>query len=372
MAYVLRLFRPFALLVAALFCVTSAHAIPYSALYAFGDSLSDVGNDLVITNPAYGAPRQIPDPTIYTGGGLTGRFTNGASYIDGLAGYLGLGALAPSLSGGTIYAYGGARTTYAMTGLPVQASFDNQIAAYAANLSSAGATADPNALYVVWIGANDMADAIVGGVAAFINALIGGGSLTDAQNAAALVIGNAISQAMNSIGNAIAQLAGVGAKHLLVLNLPDLALTPLVNEQGNATLDALARGASVGFNQSLVAVLDLAPFSTLDIRELDIFDALNDIVLNPARYGISNVADSCYTGEVDGTALPGRPAPTVCSDPASHVFWDYEHPTAAVHGILAQQAFAAVIPEPPAIWLLMFAMAGLTTFMRRRRLCFSL
>jgi phospholipase/lecithinase/hemolysin len=331
-------------------------------MYAFGDSLSDVGNDLLLTKRS---ATKTPDPGIYTGGGLTGRFTNGANYLDGLAGSLGLGALAPSLDGGTIYAYGGARTTYAAAGLPPQASFDNQIAAYTGKLAATGAMADPNALYVVWIGANDMADAIFGGVTAFLNALGAGGSLTDAQNAAALVIGKAISQAMNSIGQAIAQLAGLGAKHLLVPNLPDLALTPRVNEQRDATLDALARGASVGFNQNLAAVLDLAPFSTLDIRELNIFAALNDIVLNPAGYGMTNVADSCYTGEVNGTALPGKAAQTICGDSASHVFWDYEHPTAAVHSILADQAFAVAIPEPPAIWLLVFVIAGLTTFMRR-------
>ena len=364
MANVLRLFRPFALLVVALFYLGSAHALPYTALYAFGDSLSDVGNDLILTS---GAPLKTPDPTIYTGGGVTGRFTNGANYLDGLAAQLGLGALAPSLSGGTVYAYGGARTTYAAAGLPAQASFDNQIAAYTAKLASASASADPNALYVLWIGANDMADAIFGGVAAFINTLLGNGTLADAQNAAALVIGNAISQAINSIGHAIAQLAGLGAKHLLVPNLPDLALTPRVNEQGNATLNALAHGASMGFNQNLAAVLDLPAFSTLDIRELDIFAALNDIVLHPAGYAMTNVADACYTGEVDDTALPGRPAPTVCADPAGHVFWDYEHPTAAVHDILAGQAFAAVVPEPPAIWLLVFVMAALPTFIRRRQ-----
>lgn len=220
MTKLLSLFRPFALLAIVFFYGMSAHATPYSALYAFGDSLSDIGNDLIITDPAFGAPLRIPDPTIYTGGGLTGRFTNGANFLDGLAGHLGLEALIPSLAGGTIYAYGGARTTYAATGLPPQASFDNQISAYTSKLSLTGTTADPNALYVLWIGANDMADAIFGGVAAFIKTLGGGGTLADAQNAAALVIGNAIGHAMNSISNAIAQLAGLGRNTCLCQTCP--------------------------------------------------------------------------------------------------------------------------------------------------------
>lgn len=103
---------------------------------------------------------------------------------------------------------------------------------------------------------------------------------------------------------------------MLVPNLPDLALTPRVNEQGNATLDGMAQGASVAFNQNLAALLGLAPFASLDIRELDIFAVLNDIVQDPAGNGMTNVTDPCYTGEVDGMALPGKPAPTVCSDAA--------------------------------------------------------
>lgn len=358
MAKVSGLLRPFTSLVLALFCVTSVQAGPYSALYGFGDSLSDVGNDLIITTAAYGGtPPQVPDPSIYTGGGVTGRFTNGAIYLDGLASSLGLGPLAPSLAGGTVYAYGGARTTYEGVGLPAFASFDKQIAAYSANLASAGTTADANALYVLWIGANDMADAIG---AAAVSAASGVGSPVG-------IVGAAISNAMTSVGNAIAQLASLGAQHFLIPNLPDLSLTPLINVNNSPLLDQLAQFASIGFNQNLAATLDLGIFSALDIRELDIYALLNDVVTGSPGNGFTNVADSCYTGEVDGSPRPGGATPTICNDPTNYVFWDYEHPTAAVHAILAERAYVAVIPEPPAMWLLVFTLAGLTTFVRRRQ-----
>lgn len=328
--------------------ITTAKALPYSGLYVFGDSLSDVGNDLIITGGA------LPAKNYYTDGTVTGRFTNGANYLDGLANSLGLN-IAPSLAGGNNYAYGGARTDYITPGLvPLGGkSFNQQVAAFTAT----HAATDPNALYVVWIGANDMADAIRAAAAAAAS----GGNPNP-------IIGGAIATAMSGIGNAIGGLAGRGARHFLVPNLPDLSLTPLIGDFNNPLLDALARGASLAFNQNLANTLDLGIFSALDIRDLDIFRLLNDIVVNPAAGGYTNVSDACYTGEVDGTPLPAGNVnpPTVCGVPGQYVFWDYEHPTAAVHAQLAAIALSVVIPEPP-VWSLLLIAAALALGTRRRQ-----
>ncbi len=76
-----------------------AVAAPYSALYAFGDSISDAGNIFV------GTEGQIPLPPY-----SQGRFSNGPTWVQNLSVQLGLGPLTPSLSGGTDYAFGGAET----------------------------------------------------------------------------------------------------------------------------------------------------------------------------------------------------------------------------------------------------------------------
>ena len=72
---------------------------------AFGDSLSDTGNDLI----AFGSPQ----PPYYQG-----RFSNGPNWIDDLAAKLGVPDPQPSLAGGTNYAYGGATATSVNTGVP--------------------------------------------------------------------------------------------------------------------------------------------------------------------------------------------------------------------------------------------------------------
>ena len=75
--------------------ITPAHAGPYSAIYAFGDSLSDVGNVFLGTGGAEPAPPYF-----------AGRFSNGPIWLDYLAAQLGTGPMIPSLQGGTDYAFG--------------------------------------------------------------------------------------------------------------------------------------------------------------------------------------------------------------------------------------------------------------------------
>ncbi|HTD91884.1 MAG TPA: SGNH/GDSL hydrolase family protein [Burkholderiales bacterium] len=350
MCLAFRLLYALAALVLGVCCVRPVHALPYSALYVFGDSLSDVGNDLIITDGA------LPAQGVYTDGISTGRFTNGQNYIDRLASSLGVSA-APSLAGGNNYAYGGARTTYVTPGLvPFGGlSFNQQITAY----TSTHAAADPNAVYVLWIGANDMADAIRAAAANPANA-----------NS---IIGAAITSAMSGIGSAIGNLSSRGVQHFLVPNLPDLSRIPLIAGFNNNLLTGLAHNASVAFNQNLAGTLDLGVFSGLDIRDLNIYSALNGVLANPGANGFTNVASACYTGEVDGTPLPPGSLipPTICANPSGYVFWDYEHPTEAVHAIVASLALGVVLPEPPT-WSLMLAIIGVIALTRHRQGSFCL
>jgi len=65
-----------------------ASTLDFSALYFFGDSLSDTGNI------AIGAGGAIPPPTTYAGG----EFSNGPIWADYLAGHLGFAAPTPYLA----------------------------------------------------------------------------------------------------------------------------------------------------------------------------------------------------------------------------------------------------------------------------------
>ena len=126
--------------------LTNAQAGTIDAIDAFGDSLSDVGNIYTATLGLEPAPPYV-----------SGQFSNGNVWVQDLAHDLGLAPLSPSLLGGTDYAYGDGqsgttavqhrRVPYDLTGPTGQiAQFE------AANPHGA----DPNALYTIWIGANDL------------------------------------------------------------------------------------------------------------------------------------------------------------------------------------------------------------------------
>ncbi len=76
-----------------------APASAYTALFAFGDSLSDAGNVFISDK---GTSPLFPY--------FDGHSSNGPTWVEDLSVRLGLGPLTPSLAGGNDYAFGGAET----------------------------------------------------------------------------------------------------------------------------------------------------------------------------------------------------------------------------------------------------------------------
>src|ERR1700676_2560923 len=73
----------------------------YSALYAFGDSLSDAGNVSIVTAAAFATDPVSPPYYKEQYGPFAGHvFSNGPVWVQDLSIALGLGTLAPSLAGG--------------------------------------------------------------------------------------------------------------------------------------------------------------------------------------------------------------------------------------------------------------------------------
>jgi phospholipase/lecithinase/hemolysin len=296
-------------------------------IYAFGDSLSDVGNIYAATG---GAAPAAPY--------ANGQFTNGNVWVQDLASDLGIAPLKPSLLGGTDYAYGTAES--GVTPFNTSAANTDLIGATGqlAQFQATNVTADPNALYTIWIGSNDLSDILTGQLPSQYGGDIGA------------VVGN--------IYSAVSTLAGMGARNFLILTVPDLGETPEVLAGGPAE-SAGASFLSASFDTALTnGIPGLAAADSVNISLLNTYALLDTIVANPASYGFSNVTQPCLTGEVNYAG--GTP----CANPSQYLFWDQLHPTAAGHEIVADEALALVTPEPTSISLIAVGLIGLV--IRRR------
>ena len=295
----------------------------YHGLVVFGDSLSDTGNKYYITGFANTPPYSellefflVADGP-YTRGGL--HHSNGATWIEQFARSRGLaGQVRPALrseGGARNYAYGGAR---ARPGLMIIPNENQHLPTQVGNfLADVNGVAPSDALYLVFIGGNDIFDAVV--------AL----SLDPTGTTSSTVLTQAVTSVASEIGN----LALAGATRFVVLNAPDVSLTPAITlvdafiSAGNPAIPpgavtAAAATLSQGYNTALAAALSGAPGAQL----VDISEAFRDLVLNPQDFGLGNSTDTCVT--------PEQP-PYACRTPDSYVFWDGVHPTKVTHGIIA-------------------------------------
>lgn len=274
-------------------------ATPFNSLIVFGDSLSDVGDSPSAVTSLYkvlGGVCARPCPPYDDG-----RFSNGEVASEHLAEALFPGAV--NTTNFASYAVAGATTGNENSGTDIEPVFDlpgmqQQVNLY---MSNSGA-ADPNALYLLWGGANDFD------------------------------INDSPVQAAANIGGYLNTLAAAGATHFLVPNLPDLGLTPAARMDGEV---AEAHAFTETFNTALAGELGSvsATFPAVTIYQFDTFALLNDVVQNPAGYSFTNVTDACISS-ID------------CADPDSRfLYWDSSHPTTEAHAILGS-AFASAVPEP--------------------------
>lgn len=302
----------------------------------FGTSLSDPGNAFALLSdpaspfrlskplnvPPYDALDEFLVPGApYARGGH--HFSNGATWLEQYALGRGLGAaVQPAFqtnsANATNYAIGSTRARSGVSGTPTLAF---QVQSFLGKHPQAAS----DALYVIEMGSNDVRDAL----AAF-----------DSQDPSAAI--QIIGEAITAIGNEIATLYGAGARRFLVLNVPNIGLTPAVRILDSQVPGAigLATTLSVSFDTNLNSALDFAALALpgIQIARLDLFGELNEIVLNPVAFGLVNVNTACVTPDVP---------PFACRRPDTYLFWDGVHPTKAVHAIVAGQAGSLIAATWP-------------------------
>ena len=280
----------------------SASAQSFSNVVVFGDSLSDSGNAAA----ASGLP--LPPGTSFT----TNPDPVWAEIVAGAFGASGQN----SLAGGPNYAFGGACMNPA-----TPCDFDDaptvteQIGLH---LAARGGRLDPNALYTIWGGLNDIADSL--------------------QNDQPNALGHVLAAADVNAAQ-IRLLREAGARHVVVFNMPDASLAPFAVAKGPAAQAGLS-ALVAEYNKKLYAGIRE---SEQGVVPINIHAALTALAANPGRYGLTNVTGTACGAPDAGSALSiqcgpaGSPFPVTYAPGANetYLFADRSHPSGAVHAMLA-------------------------------------
>jgi phospholipase/lecithinase/hemolysin len=279
-----------------LFGNTAFAGSPFSRIYTFGDSLSDTGNFFQMTGGL------VPPAPYY----YQGRVSNGPVWIEQLAGDLGMRlesedqfATLGSMTGNENFRDGFLGNDYPGFLDQMDAFFELQ----------GSRPLDPNALYVIWIGANDFIDWLQ----------------HDQANPA--LIPSLIVNGVTRTAGSILRLAQGGARHILVVNIPDLGLTPDIRMFGPEIAGGVT-ALSQAYNAELDQQLDALAYAGIPTIRVDAAQIIRDIVEDPAAFGLTNVTDRAILGTTDAD---------------SALFWDGIHPTTAGHAIVAERALAEMI-----------------------------
>jgi phospholipase/lecithinase/hemolysin len=299
----------------------------FSQIVIFGDSLSDTGNVRDRTDSKSGGTVDYPSGSFNYS---DGRWTNSSDTDPGSATYVGvwheqlartflnIPVATYSLGGGSNYAFGGATTNngtheetvvspplfgdVTITIDDMGRQVDDYLAAH---------TVDPNALYVVWGGGNDLFNddsaANVTATAARVTALM-------------------------------TRLANAGGKYIMVANIPPLGLIPKYATDP-AKQRSLSRAAA-DYRGELSADLSAAMTNlasqgiTPTLYPVDAWTNTIRVMTYPSRYGFTNVH----------SAAQGQSS----VNPDKYLFWDDKHPTTAGHYQTAKGAHDALtLPSTP-------------------------
>jgi phospholipase/lecithinase/hemolysin len=286
---------------------------PFSQIVVFGDSFSDTGN---VRHRSIAASSGQVDYPSHAFNYSDGRFTNDngtnppSSLYTGLwheqmaQTFLSLPPASPSLDAGTNHAFAGATTRDGTRDVVVITTpsfgdltitiddmgrqMDDYLAVHAA---------DPNALYLVWGGVNDL--------------------LTDSSNAS-------VAATAARVTSLVGRLAQAGARHIMVPNVPPIGNAPAFAGGGSVQpLNAACANYRTELDADLAATLSaLAPHGiATTIYRVDLWTNTIRLLSSPETYSFTDIRS---------------PSQGISSaNPDRFLFWDGLHYTTAGHHWIA-------------------------------------
>jgi len=299
-----------------LFASNSTFATYFRRMVAFGDSLTDTAN---IYNTSLHALPAAP----YYGG----RFTNGYNWVDNISAILKI----PIFN----WAYGSAETGTSLYA-GIVPSLKAAVNDYLTNKGVStlgykyGGYGDfDHTLFSVYAGGNNYID--------FAQA---NSNATLAQQT------TAVTTAISDLKSSIQSLINVGARFILVPNLPDLGAVPEGQPYSSmlASMVGGTNGHNAQLNAMVVALKTANPNANVTFIEVNVYKLLQNIIQQPTVYNLSNVTQPCYLNSSSYLSNASPSSTELCASPDNYLFWDQIHPTTRVHGFIAYALSNALLP----------------------------
>ncbi|XP_021734889.1 GDSL esterase/lipase 7-like [Chenopodium quinoa] len=312
------------------------------ALYIFGDSIFDSGNNNLL--PTLAKANYPPYGHEFPGGIPTGRFTNGKTVVDFIADYLGLPYPPPRIASvstllrsksymGYNYASGSCGILFE-TGKFIGEclNLDEQMIMFEKTvkkqLSSKFETSTElsqhmvKSIFIFSVGNNDYINTYFG----ILNTRL----QYNPQQFAQLLT--------KKLSLKLQKLYDLGARKIVVFELGPIGCIPSIVRKAklNDKCDENKNEIVKMFNNQLALLLKNLT-STLQDSHFIIGKAHGlgyDAIINPTKYGLSDSSNPCCDSWINGT-LSCKPGRTPCSNPNEHYFWDGYHPTQATYSVIA-------------------------------------
>ncbi|TKY67128.1 GDSL esterase/lipase [Spatholobus suberectus] len=335
-------------LLAVVLNVTNAQLL-VPALFIFGDSVVDVGNNnhqftIIKANfPPYGRDFENHNPT--------GRFCNGKLATDFTAETLGFTSYPPAylnlktkgknLLNGANFASAASgyfdSTAKLYNAIPLSRQLEyykecqNKLVEAAGQSSASSIISD--AIYLISAGTSDFVQNY------YINPLLNKVYTTDQFS----------DMLLRCYSNFIQNLYALGARRIGVTSLPPIGCLPatitLFGSHSNECVASLNSDA-VNFNEKLNTtsqnLQNMLP--GLNLVVLDIYQPLYDLVTKPFENGFFEARKACCgTGLIETSILCNKKSIGTCANASEYVFWDGFHPSEAANKVLADDLIAAGI-----------------------------
>ncbi|MAZ77441.1 MAG: hypothetical protein CMF39_02040 [Legionellaceae bacterium] len=296
----------------------------------FGDSLSDMG---YMNNSPAGFLPEGKAPTYTTPGGHVWAYylaktlghpesTNNSTLFGEGDDYV----KKTDQSVGRDWAAGGATTNVNVTVIAqhfIAPSVERQVDHF---LDSVGHHPDPEMLYIIWAGVNNISYAT---------------RTLDPEKIVA-----AAQEAIDDNLKMVKKLYNDGARHILVIGMPDIGQTPLVIKAtlGNKSLAEIVSAVALWYNDQLSQGLDTledADGKKIPVMFYNPFDMMDNIIKTVKEKGsytldnlmINDVTDEACKGDFYGSLKCLNHVP----DSEHYMFADAIHPSDVTHQIIAKE-----------------------------------